>query len=198
MTSLSRRRRKKAEKKHDVSPRRDAWWRYEPYAPPVPPAPPSRPQDARLIAELESAIEQHLDLGGIELEQVAGTKSVAFGRKQVAFTPLVYVFAHEAAQVHGVGRIPGDFRVDGEHWTELRALLARIQGGLAPPPKSYDLLLTSAASLSSELAASASQASARIRADLRVFPCPWCSKATRTKCGSSQSGDSRDCSFLSA
>jgi hypothetical protein len=169
MTSLSRRRRKKAEKKHGVAPRRDAWWLYEPYAPPAPAA---RPQDVRLIAELESAIGQHLDLGGIELEQVAGTKSVAFGRKQVAFTPLVYVFAHEAAQVHGVGRIPGDFRVAGEHWTELRALLARIQGGLAPAPKSYDLLLTSAASLSSELAASASQASARIRADLRVFPCP--------------------------
>jgi hypothetical protein len=166
MTSLSRRRRKKAEKKHEVGPRRDSWWQYEP------PAPPIRPQDAGLIAELNWAIEQHLDLSGIELERVAGLKSVAFGRKQRAYTPLAYVFADEAAQVHGVGRIPGNFRAAGEHWTELRALLVRIQGGLVPAvTKSYDRLLTSTATLSAELAASASRASAHIRADLRVFPC---------------------------
>ncbi len=166
MTSLSRRRRKKAEKKHEVGPRRDSWWQYEP------PAPPIRPQDAGLIAELNWAIEQHLDLSGIELERVAGLKSVAFGRKQRAYTPLAYVFADEAAQVNGVGRIPGNFRAAGEHWTELRALLVRIQGGLVPAvTKSYDRLLTSTATLSAELAASASRASAHIRADLRVFPC---------------------------
>jgi hypothetical protein len=169
VTSLNRRRRKKAEKKHVVAPRRDAWWQY---GSPAPPAPPARPQDTRLIAELESAIGRHLDLSGIDLEQVAGTKSVAFSRKQQTYRPLVYVFANEAAQVHGVGRIPGDFRVPGEHWRELRDLLARIQGGLAPKPKSYDLLRTSAASLPSGLAALASEASVRIRADLRVFPCP--------------------------
>jgi hypothetical protein len=168
MTSLSRRRRKKAEKKHEVGPRRDSWWQYEP------PAPPVRPQDTGLIAELNSAIDQHLDLCGIELERVAGLKSVAFGRKQrAAYTPLAYVFADEAAQVHGVGRIPGNFRAAGEHWTELRALLVRIQGGLAPAvTESYDRLLTSAASFSAELVAAALRASAHIRADLRVFPCP--------------------------
>lgn len=167
MTSLSRRRRKKAEKKHEVGPRRDSW-QYEP------PAPPVRPQDAGLIAELNSAIDQHLDLSGITLERVAGLKSVAFGRKQrAAYVPLAYVFADEAAQVHGVGRIPGNFRAAGEQWTELRALLVRIQGGLVPAvTESYDRLLTSTASLSAELAASALHASAHIRADLRVFPCP--------------------------
>lgn len=166
MTSLSRRRRKKAEKKHEVGPRRYSRGQYQP------PAPPIRPQDAGLIAELHWAIEQYLDLSGIELERVAGLKSIAFGRRQRAYTPLAYVFADEATQVHGVGWIPGNFRADGEHWTELRALLVRIQGGLVPVTKSYDRLLTSTASLSAELAASASRASAHIRADLRVFPCP--------------------------
>jgi hypothetical protein len=166
MTSLSRRRRKKAEKKHEVGPRRYSWGQYQP------PAPPIRPQDAGLIAELNWAIEQYLDLSGIELERVAGLKSVAFGRKQRAYTPLAYVFADEVAQVYGVGRIPGNFRAAGEHWTELRALLVRIQGGLVPVTKSYDRLLTSTVSLSAELVASALRASARIRADLRVFPCP--------------------------
>lgn len=166
MTSLSRRRRKKAEKKHEIGPRRYSWEQYQP------PASPIRPQDTGLIAELNWAIEQYLDLSGIELERVAGLKSVAFGRRQRVYTPLAYVFADEAAQVHGVGWIPGNFRAAGEHWTELRALLVRIQGGLVPVTKSYDRLLTSTASLSAELAASASRASAHIRADLRVFPCP--------------------------
>jgi hypothetical protein len=165
MTSLSRRRRKKAEKKHEVGPRR---YSREQYQPPTP----TRPQDVGLIAELNRAIDQYLDLSGIELERVAGLKSVAFGRRKRGYTPLVYVFADEAAQVHGVGWIPGNFRAAGEHWTELRALLVRVQGGLAPIAKSYGRLLTSTASLSAELATSASRASAHIRADLRVFPCP--------------------------
>lgn len=162
MTSQRRRRRKKAEK------RQQPVRRYTPYEPP---APTVRPLDERLVFELEAAVERHLDLSGIELERLAGSESVAFGRKKA---PLIYIFADEAVQIHGVRRISGDFRTAGEHWMELRALLLEVQGLQNPPAAamSFERLLTSFPSLPSELAAAALQASARIRADLRVFPCP--------------------------
>lgn len=170
MTSLNRRRRKKEEKKSGAVARRETSWRYGYDLP----APPVRPQDSALIAEIEDAIETRLDLSGIDLERVAGLKSVAFGRRNGSrFVPLVYVFADEAAEVRGVGQIAANFRKAGAHWSELRELLVHVQGGLAPPDdKAYDVLMTSVEPLATELVASASQASARIRADLRVFPCP--------------------------
>lgn len=165
MTSQRRRRRKKAEKAHRVVARR-----YTPYEP-LPPAA-GRPQDERLISELDAAIERHLDLSGVELERMPASESIAFGRKKA---PLVYVFADEAVLVHGVRRIPGDFRTAGEHWAELRSLLLEVQGVGDPAPSgaNFERSLTSfPPSLPSELASAALEASARIRADLRVFPCP--------------------------
>lgn len=162
MTSQRRKRRKRAEKRHQVVRR------YTPYEPPPTTV---RPLDERLVSELGAAIELHLDLSGIQLERLAYSESVALGHKKA---PLIYIFADEAVQVHGVRRISGDFRAPGEHWTELRALLLEVQGVQNPPAAAtrFQCLLTSFPSLPSELAAAALQASARIRADLRVFPCP--------------------------
>jgi hypothetical protein len=164
MTSQRRRRRKKAEKAHRVVRR------YAPYES-VPPAA-GKPQDERLISELDAAIERQLDLSGVELERLPASESIAFGRKKA---PLVYVFADEAVLIHGVRRIPGDFLAAGEHWAELRSLLLEVQGVRNPVASvtNFERWLTSfAPSLPSELASAASQASAWIRADLRVFPCP--------------------------
>jgi hypothetical protein len=144
-------------------------WRYTPYEPPTPTV---RLRDEPLVSELEVAVERHLDLSGIELERLAGSESVGFGRKKA---PLIYIFADEAVQIHGGRRISGDFRAAaGEHWTELRALLLEVQGvrNLPVTATSFERLLTSFPSLPSELVGAALQASARIRADLRVFPCP--------------------------
>lgn len=164
MTSQRRRRRKKAEKAHRVVAR--------PYAPYKPLPAVARPQDERLISQLDDAIERHLDLSGVELERLPASESIAFGRKKA---PLVYVFADEAVLIHGVRRIPGDFCAAGEHWAELRSLLLEVQGVRGPVPSvsNFERSLTSfPPSLPPELAAAALDASTRIRADLRVFPCP--------------------------
>jgi hypothetical protein len=164
MTSQRRRRRKKAEKAHRVVARPGA--PHEALPPAV-----GRPQDEQLIAELDAAIERHLDLSGVELERLPASESIAFGRKGA---PIVYVFADKAVLLHGARPIPGDFRAVGEHWAELRSLLLEVQGVPSPLTSTTNFersLLSLPPSLSSELASAALEASARIRADLRVFPC---------------------------
>jgi len=125
-----------------------------------------------MIATIDAAIDRHLDQTGISLERLPGSETVRFGRKKKA---LVYVYADEAIQIHGGRRIPGDFLADGEHWNQLRSLLLEVQGVVEAPVLATDFLhsMTSfPSSLPPELAAMALPASARIRADLCVFPCP--------------------------
>ena len=105
-----------------------------PYVPPELP-PPGLSADERLVASIDAAIDRHLDQTGIELERLAGSETVRFGRNKKA---LVYVYADEAIQIHGGRRIPGDFLADGGHWNELRSLLLEVQGAVEEPALAAD------------------------------------------------------------
>jgi hypothetical protein len=167
MTSLRRRRRKKAEKKHRIGRRYEHYGAYEPTQFSA-----FRYEDHPLVSELRVAIQSHLHLDGIQLKQTAGGESIVFGTKKAA---LVYVFADEAVATHGGRRISGGFRGPGEHWSELRSLLLELQGArgsVAEMPDLPRVVDEFPSFLPAELTSAAVEASARIRDDLCVFPCP--------------------------
>jgi hypothetical protein len=169
---LTKRGRKKRKgKKVATLPRR-----YEPYMAPEPPSI-KRVRDEQLISELHAAADHHLDTYGVTLERIdlpTATESIVFGHHK---TPLVYVFANKAATAHGASQtINGNFRRGpGEHWTELHTLLLDLQGSqeqTSELPEMRRTLTSLPSSLPVELESAVLRASARIRTEMRVFPCP--------------------------
>jgi hypothetical protein len=149
--------------------------RYEPYMAPEPPSI-KRVRDEQLISELHAAADRHLDIYGVTLERIdlhTATESIVFGHHK---TPLVYVFANKAATAHGASQtINGNFRGPGEHWTELHTLLLELQGSQEQTPELPEMrqtLTSLPSSLPVELASAVLRASAQIRTEMRVFPCP--------------------------
>ena len=150
--------------------------RYRPYTDPEPAHVKQRARNDQLISELSAAADHHLDTRGVTLERMDlhdATESIVFGHHKA---PLVYVFADKAAMAHGArGTINGNFRRPGEHWAELHTLLLELQGGRDRTPELPEVrqtLTSLPSSLPVELASAALRASARIRTEMRVFPCP--------------------------
>jgi hypothetical protein len=170
-TTLTKRGRKKRKAKKIGTLSR----RYEPYLAPESPNI-KRVRDEQLISELHVAADRHLDTYGVTLERIdlpTATQSIVFGHHK---TPLVYVFANKVATAHGASQtINGNFRGPGQHWTELHTLLLELQGSQEQTPELPEMpqtLTSLPSSLPVELASAVLRASARIRTEMRVFPCP--------------------------
>ena len=173
MTKRGRKKRKRTASKRAAIRTR----MYRPYVAPEP-AHIEPFRDKQLISELHAAAELYLDSTGVTLERTDrpnAEQSIVFGRPKTP--PLVYVFRDEAISVRGERRrINGNFCGPGEHWAELHALLLDLQGGsqeeIPELPEMRNILSSLPSSLPVDLESAALQASARIRADMRVFPCP--------------------------